>query len=316
MSLKIQIVDRSEQEAWREVGQRSFLHNEVGYAYEDILPMAPGVIRIGGEPSNVHLIAFDKEVAVGRALVQTGQQEYVLRDIAVVPDARRHGVGRALVEDAMRRVPDKGQLQAETDLEDLTMYRFLSACGFERKPTFGYGAWGLMAYAYKERTLARVRAIEDAGIEIREPGIDAPAELARAAWAQRPVNEEDGQEVPAARIEEARRFLACGGRTFFAYQGENQIGTTMGVPQANTYSGGRFFRDTQVGTLIWIESRPGMRQRGLATALVYHLMESFRGDGSRFFYYRGVGYGMKSYRVGMGMGRAYLRTTVGWSRPK
>ena len=320
MSIKIEEVDPSTQAVWREIGRRSFRRDEVGYEFGDILPMDPGVLEIQRDSRDAYLVATLNGEPAGRLLIEEHAQDdgtpySILRDVAVAPEARRRGVGRALVDEARRRFKAARLMSAETDLEDLSMYHFFKACGLQRDAQYGFSAWVLMDYPYRQKTLERVDAVRKAGIEIRDPGIADPDELTAAVWS-RWYRDHGGKAVPAARAVHMRRFVACGGRTFFAYKDGAHIGTTQGLPRTNTYSSGRFFRDPLVGTLAWIESAPEHRQTGLATALVHRLMESFRADGSRFFFYRGFSYDVASHRVGMGMGRAYLRATIGWTAEK
>jgi len=283
--------------------------------------MDPGVLEIQANTADTYLLAMDKGAAVGRLLIEErvqpdGTRCSTLRDVAVVPEARRRGIGRLLVTESLRHIQAaNGVVSAETDLEDLRMHRFLNTCGFKQNPKYGFSAWILMAYPYREKVLQRVQACRGAGIEIRDPGITDPDELASATWLRR-FQEQRVPAVPADRVEGVRRFVKCGGRTFFAYKDGVHVGTTTGLPRTNTYSSGRFYRDPLVGTLTWIESFSEIRQAGLATALIHHLMESFKADGSQFFFYRGFGYGVASHRAGMGMGRGYLRATLGWTKAK
>ena len=190
MGISVETVDASAQAVWRDLGRRSFRRDDVGYEFADILPMDPGVLEIQADGRDTYLVATLAGRPAGRLLIEehrldNGAPFSILRDVAVAPEARRRGVGRALVNEARRRFKAaSGVISAETDLEDLTMYHFLNACGLQREPHDGFSAWVLMDYPYRPKTLERVAAVRKAGIEIRDPGIAGPDELAAAVWSR------------------------------------------------------------------------------------------------------------------------------------
>ena len=63
-------------------------------------------------PGSMLIIARAGELPIGFCLVRTMAEEVELMLIAVVPDARGRGVGRALLEEAMTRAQANGALRA------------------------------------------------------------------------------------------------------------------------------------------------------------------------------------------------------------
>lgn len=58
--------------------------------------------------------------------LESGEDETIIRHIAVLESAQRHGIGRMLLEDAVGRF-GQSNLVAETDASAVDFYR---ACGF------------------------------------------------------------------------------------------------------------------------------------------------------------------------------------------
>jgi ribosomal protein S18 acetylase RimI-like enzyme len=96
-----------------------------------------GVARLLADPNTDYLLAGDPAVGVCglryRFAVWTGTEDCCLEDLFVDPEARRSGLGRALVEAAFERARERGCARMELDANEANpaavgLYRSL---GFE-----------------------------------------------------------------------------------------------------------------------------------------------------------------------------------------
>lgn len=80
------------------------------------------------------------ETAVGVAIlayrlnIAAGGRFASLEDIYVSPEARRRGVGRALIQAVQQRCKAQNVSYVEVQVDDESAEVFYAACGYEREP--------------------------------------------------------------------------------------------------------------------------------------------------------------------------------------
>ncbi len=83
------------------------------------------------------LAAYDEGNLLGLLrLVGDGEAIVFLQDVLVRPACQRQGIGRALIEEALRRYPDIRQVQLTTDRSEKTQ-AFYETLGFCRHEDMG-----------------------------------------------------------------------------------------------------------------------------------------------------------------------------------
>jgi GNAT superfamily N-acetyltransferase len=106
---------------------------------------APRLRELGADGAGPVLVATDHAVIVGTVMLQTwpnggellrGPDEAEIRALAVRPEARGHGVGRALVGAVIERAASLGvrHLLLLTQQEMKTAHRIYEEAGFARLP--------------------------------------------------------------------------------------------------------------------------------------------------------------------------------------
>lgn len=153
--------------------------------YDGLRPLSEHVwlhLKEGGDERGQHLIARTDDRIVGYAHLDiTDTVEGASAELAVDPEARRHGLGRHLIEELILHSPD-GRLRLWAHGEQAGAATLAASMGFTRARVL----WQMRRSLYSP--LPRPRLPPDVDVQPFRVGIDEPAWLAlnARAFAQLP----------------------------------------------------------------------------------------------------------------------------------
>ena len=253
---------------------------------------------------------------VGAVSLIFGRHRGWLRNLVVRPNARRCGIGTALIEAALDRFRERGQRLAEAQDWDAPPYRaFYAALGFRPVRRYLHLRWGLttplLALSLNHEvtvppaTLADLEEIADLYARMYSPYWDwsrdgTPEEVREkyhARFAQR-LSEEESDRVYLVAVLEGR---LVGGITARIDEEYNQV---KRVALGSLNPGG-------VGVL------PAYRQRGIGSRLLAEALALLRERGMRqaavwtFSYLEGETPAVVLYRRA---GATIARRSLGWEK--